>query len=132
MAKNSRVSARVPEKLVRELENIIEREGYGSMSICLRDCIEEFIKLKTSYHSTEKLLVTLGKDVLSDIDNLVDIGRVSDREEAFKHAVKDWAEMQMDKYLLQREMLMKKIDDNKSKLLESRARMEDELQHKTP
>ncbi len=132
MVKTSRVSARVPEKFVRELETIIENEGFSSMSTCLRACIEEFIKLKKYHHSSEKLLIALGKDIISDIDNLVDIGRVTDREEAIKHAVKDWTEIQVEKYLLDRELYSEKIGQNKTKLLESRAKMSTEMRHKTP
>jgi hypothetical protein len=75
--KTERVSARVPERLVRDLESIMDKEGLDSISECLRECIEEYIKLKSTLTSTENIIVDIGMDILSDIDNLVDIGRVS-------------------------------------------------------
>jgi metal-responsive CopG/Arc/MetJ family transcriptional regulator len=119
-SKTSRVSARVPEELVRKLEGIMDREGIGSISECVRECIEEYIKLKTIYLSTENIFIDIGEDILSDIDNLVDIGRVSGREEAFKHAIKSWTESQMDRYVLGREKYSKTVVETKSRILEDR------------
>lgn len=119
-SKTARVSARVPEELVRRLEGIMDKEGIGSISECLRECIEEYIKLKTTRLSTENMVIDIGEDILSDIDNLVDIGRVSSREEAFKHAVKSWAESQVDKYILGRGKYFKTIAETKTRILEGR------------
>lgn len=119
-SKTARVSARVPEELVRRLEGFMDNEGIESISEFLRDCIEEYIKLKTTRLSTQNIIVDIGEDILSDIDNLVDIGRVSSREEAFKHAIKSWTESQIDRYILDREKYFKTVAEIKSKILESR------------
>ena len=120
-SKTSRVSARVPEELVRKLEDTMDREGIGSISECLRECIEEYIKLKTTPPSTKNIVIDIGQDILSDIDNLVDIGRISSREEAFKHAIKIWTESQVDRYLLKREGYLEAIAETKTRILESRS-----------
>ena len=117
-SKTSRVSARVPEELVRKLEGIMDTEGISSVSECLRECIEEFIKLKTTSLSTQNIVVDIGEDILSDIDNLVDIGRVSNREEAFKHAIKSWTESQFERYILKRENFFKSTAETKTRILE--------------
>ena len=119
-SKTSRVSARVPEDLVRRLEDVMDREGISSYSEVLRECIEEYINLKTPTFSSEKILIAIGEDILSDIDNLVDIGRVATREEAFAHAIKLWTEAEVDKYLVKREKYSKAISDTKSKILAQR------------
>jgi metal-responsive CopG/Arc/MetJ family transcriptional regulator len=119
-SKTARVSARVPEQLVRRLEGVMDNEGISSISECLRDCIEEYIKLKTTCISTQNIVIDIGEDILSDIDNLVDIGRVSTREEAFKHAIKSWTESQADRYILGREKYFKTVAETKTKILESR------------
>jgi metal-responsive CopG/Arc/MetJ family transcriptional regulator len=121
VSKTARVSARVPEDLVRELEGIMDSEGISSISECLRDCIEEYIRLKTTQFSTKKILVDIGEDILEDIDNLVDIGRVSGREEAFRHAVKTWTESEVEKYLLKREKYYKTVAETKTKILTQRS-----------
>jgi metal-responsive CopG/Arc/MetJ family transcriptional regulator len=120
-SKTSRVSARVPEDLVRKLEDVMDREDISSISIVLRECIREYIKLKTTQFSTEKILVDIGEDILSDIDNLVDIGRVSGREEAFRFAIKTWTESEVEKYLIKREKYSRSITETKSKILAQRS-----------
>ncbi|UCE74682.1 MAG: ribbon-helix-helix protein, CopG family [Methanomassiliicoccales archaeon] len=119
-SKTSRVSARVPEELVRSLEGIMDEEGISSISECLRECIEEYINLKTTRFSTEKIVIDIGEDILSDIDNLVDIGRVSGREEAIKHAIKSWTESHVERYILGRERYFKTVAETKGRILESR------------
>lgn len=118
--KTSRVSARVPEDLVRKLEDVMDREGITSISICLRECIIEYIKLKTTSFSTDNIIIEIGEDILSDIDNLVDIGRVSGRNEAIHHAIKTWTEAEVERYLLKRERYFKAISETKTKILSER------------
>ncbi|UCG68891.1 MAG: ribbon-helix-helix protein, CopG family [Thermoplasmata archaeon] len=133
MAQNkARVSARVPEELVRKLEGIMDKEGIVSISECVRDCIEEYIKLKTGYISTENVVVDIGEDILSDIDNLVDIGRISGREEAFKHAIKTWTESQVEKYLLGRDKYYKQVAQTKTRILEDRGQRKINSYYKRP
>jgi metal-responsive CopG/Arc/MetJ family transcriptional regulator len=120
-SKTSRVSARVPEDLVRKLEDVMDREGITSISLCLRECIVEYIKLKTTSFSTDKIIIDIGEDILSDIDNLVDIGRISGRNEAFHHAIKTWTEAEVERYLLKRERYFKTISDTKTKILSERS-----------
>ena len=131
-SKTARVSARVPEELVRRLEGIMDCEGIASMSECVRECIEEYINLKSTKLSTENIVIDIGEDILSDIDNLVDIGRVSSREEAFKHAIKSWSEYQVDKYILSREKYFKSVAETKSKILESRVQKKLTSYYKRP
>jgi metal-responsive CopG/Arc/MetJ family transcriptional regulator len=130
--KDERVSARVPEQLVRDLEGIMEKEGIDSMSECLRDCIENYIKLKSKLTSTEYVLIEVGEDILSDIDNLVDIGRVSGRSEAFQSAIKSWCEQQVDKYLLGRKEYLKLVSETKSQLINAREEKRNHSQLKSP
>ena len=120
-SKTSRVSARVPEDLVRKLEDVMDREGIASISLCLRECIKEYINLKTTSFSTDKIILAVGEDILSDIDNLVDIGRISGREEAFHYAIKTWTEAEVERYLLKRERYFKTISDTKTKILSGRS-----------
>ena len=120
VSKTARVSARVPEELVRKLEGIMDSEGIFSTSECLRECIEEYIRLKTTQFSTEKMVIDIGKDILEDIDNLVDIGRVSGRTEAFRHAIKTWTESEVEKYLLKRKKYSEAISDSKARILDMR------------
>jgi metal-responsive CopG/Arc/MetJ family transcriptional regulator len=120
-SKTSRVSARVPEDLIRRLEDVMDREGIASISMVLRECIEEYIKLKTTCFSTEKILIDIGEDILSDIDNLVDIGRVSGRGEAFRHAIKSWTEAEVERYLIKRDKYSRTISETKSKILTQRS-----------
>lgn len=131
-SKTSRVSARVPEELVRKLEDIMDREGIDSVSKCIRECIEEYIKLKTTPISSQKIVFDIGEDILSDIDNLVDIGRVSNREEAFKYAIKTWTESHVDKYLLKRERYFKSVGETKTQILESRIQKKINSYHDSP
>jgi metal-responsive CopG/Arc/MetJ family transcriptional regulator len=130
--KTERVSARVPEKLVRDLEGIMEKEGIDSISECLRECIEEYIKLKSTPISIENILVDVGVDILFDIDNLVDIGRVSDRSEAFHTAIKSWTEHQVDKYLLGRLEYLNLVSETKSQIINAREEKKNHSQLKSP
>jgi hypothetical protein len=66
------------------------------------------------------VVLDIGEDILSDIDNLVDIGRVSGREEAFKHAIKSWTESQVEKYILGRDKYYKAVAQTKTRVLEDR------------
>ncbi|UCF08690.1 MAG: ribbon-helix-helix protein, CopG family, partial [Thermoplasmata archaeon] len=118
--KTARVTARVPEELLRQLEGIMDRESIDSISEALRQCIETYITTKTTSLSAESIVIDIGMDILSDIDTLVDIGRVSDREEAFKYAIKTWTETHMEKYVVKRDKLYKTVADTKSKILEAR------------
>lgn len=117
-SKTARVTARVPEELVRRLEGIMEKEGIGSISECLRECIEEYINLKTKSLSTQNIIIDIGEDILSDIDNLVDIGRVSGRKEAFHHAIKSWTESQVERYIIQRKEYFETIAETKERILD--------------
>jgi metal-responsive CopG/Arc/MetJ family transcriptional regulator len=130
--KTERVSARVPERLVRDLEGIMEKEGIDSISECLRECIEEYIKLKSTPISIENILVDVGVDILSDIDNLVDIGRVSGRSEAFHTAIKSWTEQQVDKYLLGRAEYSKVVGETKSQIINAREEKKNHSQLNSP
>jgi metal-responsive CopG/Arc/MetJ family transcriptional regulator len=121
VSKTSRVSARVPEDLVRKLEDVMDREGISSISICLRECIKEYIQLKTTSFSTDKIVIDIGEDILSDIDNLVDIGRISGRNEAIHHAIKTWTEAEVERYLIKREKYFKTISETKTKILTQRS-----------
>ena len=131
-SKTARVSARVPEELVRRLEGIMDKEGIGSISECVRECIEEFIKLKTTRISTEKIIIDIGEDILSDIDNLVDIGRISSREEAFRHAIKSWTESQVEMYILNREGYFKTIAKTKTRILEGKSQKRFSSDYESP
>ena len=59
----------------------------------------------------------IGCAVLSDIDNLVDIGRVSGRKEAFHHAIKSWTESQIERYIIQRKKYFESIERQKKEKL---------------
>jgi hypothetical protein len=98
----------------------MDREGISSYSEVLRSCIEEYIRLKTTTFSSQKILIDVGEDLLSDIDNLVDIGRVATREEAFSHAIKVWTEAEVEKYLVKRDRYSKAVSDAKTKILAQR------------
>ncbi|UCE38567.1 MAG: ribbon-helix-helix protein, CopG family [Thermoplasmata archaeon] len=130
--KTQRVSARVPEELVRRLEGIMDKEGITSISEGLRECIEEYIRLKQIHLSTENIIIDIGEDILSDVDNLVDIGRISGREEAFHHAIKSWTESQVEKYIVGREKYSKTITQTKSKILETREQKKLNSYYKMP
>lgn len=130
--KTERVSARVPERLVRDLEGIMENKGIDSISECLRDCIEEYVKLNSTPISNENVLIDIGVDILSDIDNLVDIGRVSGRSEAFHSAIKSWTEQQVDKFILGRVEYSKIVGETKSQILNAREEKRNHSQYKSP
>ncbi len=130
--KTERVSARVPERLVRDLEGIMEKKGIDSISECLRECIEEYIKLNSVPISSENIIIDIGADILSDIDNLVDIGRVSGRPEAFRHAIKSWTEKQVDRFLLGRAEYSKLVGEAKSRILSTREEKKNHSQLQSP
>ncbi|MEE9151938.1 MAG: ribbon-helix-helix domain-containing protein [Thermoplasmata archaeon] len=132
VSKTARVSARVPEELVRRLEGIMDIEGIDSISECLRECIEEYIKLKTTLVSTENIIIDIGDDILSDIDILVDIGRVSSREEAFKYAIKSWAESQVERYIVGREKYSRTVAETKTEILETRGQKKISSYYQSP
>ncbi len=118
--KTARVTARVPEDLLRHLEHIMDIEGIHSLSEGLRICIEEFINLKTTLESSDKIAIDIGKAVLEDIDFLVQLGRVSSREEAFRYAIKTWTEEHFEKYVTKGAKLEKAARDTMDRILERR------------
>jgi len=118
--KTARVTARVPEELLRHLEHIMDKENIDSLSEGLRICIEEYIKLKTSPESSEKIALDIGQAILEDIDLLVHLGRVSSREEAFRHAIKTWTEEHFDKYVTGAAQLEKAAQKTQERTLERR------------
>ena len=118
--KTARVTARVPEDLLRHLEHIMDIENIDSLSEGLRICIEEFINLKTTHESSDKIMVDIGKAILEDIDLLVHLGRVSSREEAFKFAIKTWTEEHFEKYVTKAAKLEKAASETQSRILERR------------
>ncbi len=118
--KTARVTARVPEELLRQLEHIMDIEGIDSLSEGLRICIEEYIRLKTSPESAEKIAIDIGKAILEDIDFLVSLGRVSSREEAFRYAIKSWTEAHYEKYVTKGARLEKAAQETQSRTLERR------------
>ncbi len=130
--KTERVSARVPERLVRDLEGIMEKKGIHSVSVCLRECLEEYIKSNSTPISNENILIDIGVDILSDIDNLVDIGRVSGRSEAFHSAIKSWTEQQVDKYLLGRVDYSNLVRETKSQIINAREEKKNHSHLKSP
>ena len=118
--KTARVTARVPEELLRHLEHIMDKENIDSISEGLRICIEEYIKLKTSPESSEKIALDIGKAILEDIDLLVQLGRVSSREEAFRYAIKTWTEDHFEKYVTRSAKLEKAAQETQERTLERR------------
>ncbi len=118
--KTARVTARLPEDLLRHLEHIMDIEGIDSISEGLRLCIEEYITLKTSLESSEKIAIDIGKAILEDIDFLVHLGRVSSREEAFRHAVKTWTEEHFQKYVTKAAEIEKAAQETQDRTLERR------------
>jgi metal-responsive CopG/Arc/MetJ family transcriptional regulator len=130
--KTERVSARVPESLVRDLEGIMEKKGIGSMSQCLRECLDEYIRLNSMPLSSENVIIDVGVDILSDIDNLVDIGRVSGRSEAFHAAIKSWTEQQVDKYLLGRKEFSTLVGESKSQVINAREEKKNHSHYNLP
>jgi hypothetical protein len=87
---------------------------------------------RVSATSTENIIVDIGMDILSDIDNLVDIGRVSSRKEAFHTAIKSWTELQVDKFLLGRTEYSKLVGEAKSQILNAREEKINHSQLKSP
>jgi len=118
--KTARVTARLPEELLRHLEHIMDKKGIGSISEGLRICIEEYIRLKTSPESSEKIAIDIGKAILEDIDLLVLMGRVSSREEAFRYAIKTWTEDHYEKYVTGAAQLEKAAQETQERTLERR------------
>ena len=131
-SKTARVSARIPEGLLRELEGIMDKEGIDSMSECVRECIEEFIQLKTTRFSTKKIIVDVGEDILDDVKHLMDIGRVSNMEEAFKNAIRSWTEYNVQRYLLDREKYDKTIAKTKGKILDDKSQRQLSSYYESP
>ena len=118
--KTARVTARVPEDLLRHLEHIMDIENIDSLSEGLRICIEEYITLKTSLESSEKIAIDIGRAILEDIDFLVHLGRVSSREEAFRYAIKTWTEEHFEKYVTKAAKLEKAAQETQARTLERR------------
>ena len=119
--KTARVTARVPEGLLRQLEHVMDLEGIDSLSEGLRICIEEYIGLKTSPESSDKIMIDIGKAILEDIDFLVELGRVSSREEAFRFAIKTWTESHFDKYVTKGAKLESAAREIQTRTLERRS-----------
>ena len=118
--KTARVTARVPEDLLRHLEHIMDIQGIDSLSEGLRVCIEDFIRLRTTPESSDKIMIDIGKAILEDIDFLVQLGRVSSREEAFRYAIKTWTEEHFEKYVTKGAKLEKAARDTMDRILERR------------
>ena len=121
--KTARVTARVPEELLRHLEHIMDREDIDSLSKGLRICIEEYIRLKTSPESSDKVSIDIGRAILEDIDLLVSLGRVSSREEAIRHAIKTWTEDHYAKYVTESAKREKAARDTQERTLERRGQI---------
>jgi Arc/MetJ-type ribon-helix-helix transcriptional regulator len=130
--KTARVTARVPEELVRRLENVMELENIDSVSQCLRACIEAYLDLKTTLPSTQKISLELGEDILDDINHLVDIGRINNLEDACRSAIINWTEEQVNRYILNRDRYDRLIIRTKERILEDRAQRKLISYYKSP
>lgn len=93
-----RITVRIPVEMADELDELVDKGSYSSMSEAIRTAIDEFIKNKNSPEHISKVTVDFPKKKVNDIEKLVKYGDSIDVDDAIRTAVREYVREKIAQY----------------------------------
>ncbi len=93
-----RITVRIPNEMADNLQNLVEKGEYSTMSAAIRTAIDEFIENKNAPEHISKVTVDLPKKKVNEIKNLVQEGDSISVDDAIRNAVRDYVKEKIDQY----------------------------------
>ncbi|MFP4050647.1 MAG: ribbon-helix-helix domain-containing protein [Thermoplasmata archaeon] len=93
-----RITVRIPVEMSEELERLVEKGDYSSISETIRAAIDEFIKNKNAPDHISKVTVDLPKKKVSEIEDLVQEGDSVNVDDAIRTAVREYVKERIKQY----------------------------------
>ncbi len=93
-----RITVRIPKDMADDLQRLVDKGEYSTMSEAIRSSISEFIENKNSPDHISKVTVDLPKKKVNEIRNLVQEGDSISVDDAIRNAVRDYVKEKIDQY----------------------------------
>lgn len=93
-----RITVRIPNEMADNLQTLVEKGEYSTMSAAIRTAIGEFIENKNAPDHISKVTVDLPKKKVNEIKNLVQEGDSISVDDAIRNAVRDYVKEKIDQY----------------------------------
>lgn len=92
-----RVTVRISEKTMEQLEEMVESLQYDNVSDIIRKAVEEFIERNYKKGPTSKIDVLIPKKILSNLEKDVDEGSAISIEDLIRIILRDYTMKKIDK-----------------------------------
>ena len=93
-----RITVRIPKEMADDLQSLVEKGEYSTMSAAIRTAIADFIENKNAPDHISKVTVDLPKKKVNEIKNLVQEGDSISVDDAIRNAVRDYVKEKIDQY----------------------------------
>ncbi len=93
-----RITVRIPEKMVEELECIVDKSDYANMSEAIRAALESFIDTMNAPEYISQITVKLPKKKVDEIQSLVTEGDSISVDDAIRNAVREYVRGRIKEY----------------------------------
>lgn len=93
-----RITVRIPTDMAENLQELVDKDEYSTMSSAIRAAIEEFIKNKDAPDYISKVTVDFPKKKVNELEGLVQDGDSVSVDDAIRNAVRDYVKQKFDSY----------------------------------
>lgn len=93
-----RITVRIPNEMANDLQKLVEKDEYSTMSEAIRTAIDEFIKNKNAPEHISKVTVDLPKQKVNEIKGLVEEGDSISVDDAIRTAVREYVKNKIKQY----------------------------------
>ncbi len=93
-----RITVRIPNDMADNLQDLVDKGEYSTMSEAIRTAISDFIENKNAPDHISKVTVDLPKKKVNEIKNLVQEGDSISVDDAIRNAVRDYVKEKIDQY----------------------------------
>lgn len=93
-----RITVRIPNEMADDLQRLVEKDEYSTMSEAIRTAIDEFIKNKNAPEHISKVTVDLPKQKVNEIKGLVEEGDSISVDDAIRTAVREYVKNKIKQY----------------------------------
>ncbi len=93
-----RITVRIPNDMADNLQGLVDKGEYSTMSDAIRTAIDDFIQSKNAPEHISKVTVDLPKKKVNEIKGLVEEGDSISIDDAIRTAVREYVKEKFKEY----------------------------------
>ncbi|MDG6221505.1 MAG: ribbon-helix-helix domain-containing protein [Candidatus Thermoplasmatota archaeon] len=107
MADTERITIRLPEEIVAQLQQLVDAGKYSNKSDAIREAITKFLNVEIKLPNVEKLTLDIPKGNLAKLQELVNAGDSVSVDDAVRDAIKEYTRLRIQKMMEEYEEIQK-------------------------